>query len=89
MWRHWNFEPASFDVKRNVAERERVFAAGRDVMVVFGRVRSTIQVATAGLGSAVAAASVAISSNVWAPGAKGPARASGTPRPMKASMPAE
>ena len=29
MWRHWNFEPASFDVKRKVAERERVLAGGR------------------------------------------------------------
>ena len=64
MWRHWNFEPASFDVKRKVAERERVFAGGRAVIVVFGLVRSTIQVATAGVGSAVIPASVAMTSNV-------------------------
>ena len=35
MWRHWNFEPGSFDVKRNVAVRERVLRAGGPC--VFGR----------------------------------------------------
>src|SRR5688572_7980053 len=75
MCRHWNFEPASVDVKRKVAVRERVLAGGRAVMVVFGRVRSTIHVATAAVGSAVAPASTAMTSNVWGPSVSGPDRA--------------
>ena len=67
MWRHWNLEPGSFDVNRKVAVRERVLAGGRDVIVVFGGVRSSIHVVTAGVGSAVIPASVAMTSNVWVP----------------------
>ena len=59
-----------FDVKRKVAERERVFAGGRDVIVVFGGVRSIDPAGDRRAGSTFIAASVARTSKVWTPAAR-------------------
>ena len=77
MWRHWNLEPGSFDVKRKVAVRERVLAGGRGRDGRVRRVRSTIQLATAGVGSSVISASVATTEKVWVPSARGPGTSTG------------
>jgi hypothetical protein len=57
---HMNVEPASVEVKVNVAEVEFVGLTGDAVIVVFGGVTSTIQVYEAGVRSTFPAGSLAL-----------------------------
>jgi hypothetical protein len=64
---HWNVEPASVEVKLKLAVVWFVGFAGPAVIVVFGAVRSTVQVCCAGEPSTFPAGSVARTLKVWLP----------------------
>ena len=67
---HWNVLPPSVDVKLNDGEVELVGFGGLAVIVVFGAVRSTVQVKLADVGSVLPAGSVARTWKVCAPSAR-------------------
>ena len=63
-------EPGSSEARSNVAPADADVAAGfAGPMVVSGAVVSTVQVADAGVGSTLPAASTAATANVWTPSA--------------------
>lgn len=65
-----NVEPASDDVKAIDAPVAATVPAGALLIVVCGAVVSTVQLAVAADGSALPAASVAMTETVWAPSAR-------------------
>jgi hypothetical protein len=65
--RHSNVEPASEELKSNVGVAFPEGLAGEESIVVFGAVRSIVQVWDAGVPSVLPAWSVARTSNVWLP----------------------
>src|SRR5207302_1366472 len=65
--RHSNVEPGSLELNVNVGVESLASAGGAESIVVSGAVRSIVHVLVAGVPSALAAASVARTSNVWLP----------------------
>ena len=68
--RHSKDEPTSVEVKLKSALEALLGSAGPAVIDVSGAVVSTVQVYVCGAASALPAASVAWTSNVWAPSAR-------------------
>jgi len=68
--RHSKVEPLSEELKVKTGVVLPEGLAGLESMVVFGAVRSTVQVSLAGEASVLPAASIARTSNVWLPSAR-------------------
>jgi hypothetical protein len=64
---HWNVLPVSLDVKVKSARTDATVPEGPLVIVVFGAVRSMVQVFTAGVPSTLPALSIARTRNVCEP----------------------
>ena len=69
---HSKVEPDSVDVNSNLGVASGVGPDGPEVMVVLGRVVSTVKVRFAGVASTLPARSVARTSKVWTPSASVP-----------------
>src|SRR5947208_4304862 len=69
--RHSKVEPGSLELKVNVGVASLSSAGGAESIVVFGAVRSTVQVRLAGVASVLPAGSVARTSKVWLPAPSG------------------